>query len=44
MCHEYGSRDWSSPVEDEEDEEPSLPEREPAENVEIVTDGGDEES
>lgn len=43
MCHDYGSRDWSRTADEEPDEEPSLPDREPAEDVEIVTDGGDKE-
>lgn len=46
MCHGHTPRDWSSTVrseQDDEEETPSFLEDEPAEDVEIVTDGGDEE-
>ncbi|MFB6206906.1 MAG: hypothetical protein ABEJ05_10320 [Haloglomus sp.] len=48
MCHGFTPRDWSSERADEfeeeltedETEEPSFVEDEPAEDVEILTDGG----
>ena len=45
MCHGHTPAEWST--EDEEEtgdvsEHPSLSETEPAEDVEILTDGGDE--
>jgi hypothetical protein len=50
MCHGFTPRDWSSETAEEfeeeldeaAEEEPSFLEDEPAEDVEIVTDGGDE--
>jgi hypothetical protein len=48
MCHGYTPRDWSSEVAEEFEEEleeetddPSFVEEEPAEDVELLTDGGD---
>ena len=43
MCHHIANGDWSRDTEENRDEEPSLPEQEPAEDVEILTDGGDDE-
>jgi hypothetical protein len=46
MCHGHGGRRWSRNVESEEteeDDEPSFLNDETAEDVEILTDGGDEE-
>jgi len=47
MCHGFDARDWSREIEDEPEEEkeadePSFAKEEPAENAEILTDGGDE--
>lgn len=43
MCHHYGSRDWTRDgAETETEEDASLTEREPVEDVTILTDGGDE--
>lgn len=42
MCHHIEDYDWSRDAEENEEEELSLPEKEPAENVELLTDGGDE--
>ena len=48
MCHGFDSRDWRIEQEDERDEpeevesDPSFLNDETAEDVEIVTDGGDE--
>jgi NAD kinase len=49
MCHGYTPRDWSSEVAEEfaeeleeaETDDPSFVENEPAEDIEILTDGGD---
>ena len=52
MCHGFTPRDWSSETADEFDEEPeeeadsgqpSFLEDEPAEDAEILTDGGEGE-
>lgn len=47
MCHGFEPRDWSREVEDETDEEPadepSFMKDEPAEDAELLTDGGDED-
>jgi hypothetical protein len=49
MCHGFTPREWSSEKAEEFEEEleeetdPSFLEDEPAEDVELVTDGGDEE-
>jgi len=46
MCHGFEGRDWSRETEEESDEtddEPSFLNDEPADNVEILTDGGDDE-
>jgi hypothetical protein len=49
MCHGYTPRDWSSErteefeAELEEETDPSFLEDEPAEDVELVTDGGEGE-
>jgi hypothetical protein len=46
MCHGFDARDWSREIEDEpekeEIDEPSFAKEEPAEDAEILTDGGDE--
>jgi len=45
MCHEFDYRAWSRDTEEEAEEEadePSFLNDEPAEDVEILTDGGDE--
>lgn len=46
MCHEYFSRDWSretdETTEEADDELPGFLNEEASEDVEIVTDGGDE--
>lgn len=49
MCHGFTPREWSSEMADEfeaelaerESEAPSFAEEEPAEDVELLTDGGD---
>lgn len=44
MCHHTTNYEWSHDAEEkQEEEEPSFPEKEPAEDVEILTDGGDED-
>jgi len=46
MCHEFDYHDWARTVEsdeEEEEDEPSFLNDEPAEDVEILTDGGDGE-
>lgn len=46
MCHGHSPREWSRSSEKESEtatEDPSLSEEEPAEDVEILTDGGDDE-
>jgi hypothetical protein len=48
MCHGYTPRDWSSEVaeeveEDSETDDPSFLEDEPAEDTELLTDGGDDD-
>jgi hypothetical protein len=45
MCHGFKSRDWSYETEEESEElteEPSPLDDEPAEDVEILTDGGND--
>ena len=51
MCHGFIPRDWSSEMREEFEEEleaarttedPSFASEEPAEDVEIITDGGEE--
>ncbi|GAA0545519.1 hypothetical protein ABNG02_16040 [Halorubrum ejinorense] len=45
MCHSHIPSEWSRKKEDEAEdvsEHPSLSERESADDVEILTDGGDE--
>jgi len=45
MCHGHSPSEWSREDEEETEdvtEHPSLSETEPAEDVEILTDGGDE--
>jgi len=47
MCHSYDARRWSRTTEEnpdepgEPDDEPSFLDEEPAEDVELLTDGGD---
>ncbi|WP_299263988.1 hypothetical protein [Halorientalis sp.] len=49
MCHGFDSYDWSSKADEEPEEpeetadKPSFAADEPAEDVNILTDGGDEE-
>lgn len=46
MCHGHSPSEWSRSSEDESEkasEKPSPAEEEPAEDVEILTDGGDDE-
>jgi len=46
MCHEFDYRAWSRDAEESEEEEPDEPSflnDEPAKDVEILTDGGDDE-
>jgi hypothetical protein len=45
MCHEYTGRAWNSErfEREDEDEEPSFLNEENADDVEVLTDGGDEE-
>jgi hypothetical protein len=48
MCHSYDARRWTRTVEedpeepDDPEEEPSFLEDEPADDVELLTDGGDD--
>lgn len=45
MCHGFRTRDWSREAEEESEEtteDPSPFNDEPAEDVEILTDGGDD--
>ncbi|WP_436909567.1 hypothetical protein [Halosimplex marinum] len=48
MCHEYATRVWNREPEDEErepesaDEMPAFANEEGSEDVEVLTDGGDE--
>jgi len=45
MCHEYTARDWNSEPDQETDEDEETPEflNESGDDVEVLTDGGDEE-
>lgn len=46
MCHGHSPREWSRNSEEESEtatEEPVFSEEEPAEDVDILTDGGDDE-
>ena len=47
MCHEFDAHDWARESEEEESEneadEPSFLNEEPAKDVELLTDGGDDD-
>lgn len=46
MCHSYDARRWTRTAEDDPEEpedEPSFLDEEPAEDVELLTDGGDDD-
>ncbi|MEF8852753.1 MAG: hypothetical protein V5A44_08875 [Haloarculaceae archaeon] len=43
MCHEYTGRAWNRERTEDEEETPSFLNEEGADDVEVVTDGGEEE-